>query len=506
MSISIKKYVDITSGIGAGATVKERELILRLFTDKLVVPAGVVLEITDLNDVADKFGTDSEEYARAALYFGYVSKITTKAKKISFAHFEAGPTVSPPGILGGTALTDISIWNEITDGALVINVGSTTYTLNSLDFSTDISLADVAATVQEALNAATPANSFAVDFDDTGQHFNAIFVGTTSPQSVTVTASDTGTDIAADLGWTVAAGMVTSPGSVSGNPLDFVIEADDISDNYGSFAFCGAPLDLDTVQSIAAWNTAQNVKYQYLVPVTKATYVDWYAALVSYSGCAMTIVNDANTEFDELIPGIILGATDYNQRNASQNYMFQPVSGITPKVDNNAEANAIDTDTRVNYYGRTKNAGQPIDFYQNGYLCGVSTSPLQMNVYANEQWFKSAATAVLMTGLLALPIIPATEEGRSIVLSLLQDPIARAQFNGTIKAEKDLTVTQRAYVTQVTGDPLAWHQVQSIGYWLDADVLPETQQNGTIKYIIDYTLVYSKADAVNKITGRDILI
>jgi hypothetical protein len=111
-----------------------------------------------------------------------------------------------------------------------------------------------------------------------------------------------------------------------------------------------------------------------------------------------------------------------------------------------------------------------------------------------------------MTGLLALPVIPATAEGRGMVISLLQDPISRALFNGTIKAEKDLTVIQKAYVMQVTGDPLAWHQVQSIGYWLDASVLEETQQNGTVKYIIDYTLVYSKADAVNKITGRDILV
>lgn len=503
MSISIKKYVDITSGVGAGATVKERELILRLFTKDTKVPAGVVMEFTDLNDVATTFGTSAEEYKRAAIYFGFVSKLITKAKKISFAHYNDTASAAPAAIVGGSALTTIATWQAITDGAVNITVGQSNYSLSDLDFSADDALVDVAGKIQTKLR--TSLSGATVTYDEIAQKFNASFVGHDVPAAVSVTPASSGTDIADNLGWTAAKGMVTSPGSTASNVLDYVVEADEISDNYGSFAFCGEALELAVVQQLAAWNNAQNVKYQYLVPVIKADYATLNESLASYGGCALTIVNDDNTEYDELIPGIILGATDYNQRNASQNYMFQQVSGITPKVDSNTEANEIDA-TRVNYYGRTKNAGQAIDFYQNGYLCGTSTSPLQMNVYANEQWFKAAATAVLMTGLLSLPIIPATDEGRSIVISLLQDTISRALFNGTIKAEKDLTVTQKAYVTQVTGDPLAWHQVQSIGWWLDAQVLQETQTNGTIKYIIDYTLVYSKADAVNKITGRDILI
>lgn len=507
MSISIKKYVDITSGVGAGASVKERELILRILTNNAAIPAGTVAEFTTLNDVGTMFGTDSEEYKRAAKYFGFVSKIITKAKKISFASYSSGSGVIPPSIVGGTALTTIATWKLITDGAVTIRVGNTSYAVGALDFSAAVALADVATAIQTKLQATTsPANAFTVTYDSVGQKFNANFVGLTPPSTVEIIPSTSGTDIADNLGWTTAKGMLTSPGSVATTVLDYVIEADEISDNYGSFEFMGTALDLTTVESIAAWNTAQNVKYQYLVPVTLANYTAWFEALKSYSGTALTIVNDTNTDFDEQIPGIILGATDYNLRNASQNYMFQQVPGYTPKVDSNTMANTIDSTTRVNYYGRTKNAGQNIEFYQNGYLCGVSTAPLQMNVYANEQWFKAAATAQLMSTLLNLPIIPATDEGRAIVLGSMQDVIDRALYNGTIKAEKDLTVDQRAYVMQITGDPLAWHQIQSIGYWLDAVVQQEAQQNGTILYIIDYTLLYSKADAVNKITGRDILV
>lgn len=509
MSISIKKYVDITSGVGAGAAVKERELILRLFTDNSAVPAGQVLEMTELNDVATKFGTDSEEYKRAAKYFGFVSKIVTKAKKISFSYFSTSGAAVPPSISGGTpGETVIANWKAILDGALSVKVGTADYVVSGIDFSGASTLADVASTIATELNGVTtPTGTISVSFDQTSSKFNAIFNGITPPVSITVTpVTGSGTDLSGKLGWTVAAGMATGAGSAATTPLEYVIEADEISDNYGSFAFCGTPLDHDTVQAIAEWNNAQNVKYMYLAGVTIANWDTWYGTLQTYAGLALTIVGDPNSEFDELIPGIILGATDYNQRNASQNYMFQQVAGITPKVDDNTLANMVDNDTRVNYYGRTKNAGQPIDFYQNGYLCGTSTAPLQMNVYANEQWFKAAATAQMMSLLLNLPIIPATEEGRSIVLAGLQDCVDRALFNGTIKAEKDLTIDQKAYVTQITGDVLAWHQVQGIGYWLDAAVKQEAQNNGTTKYIVDYTLIYSKADAVNKITGRDILI
>lgn len=508
MSISIKKYVDITSGVGGSAAVKERELILRLFTTNALVPAGTVMEMTDLNDVATTFGTTSEEYKRAAMYFGFVSKSITKAKKISFAHYSTATTKTPPSIMGGTpGTTNINDWKLITAGVIRVHIGSADYQTAPMNFSTATDLASVATKIQAALNATnTPANTFTVTYDNVGQRFNASFVGVNPPAAVSVIAPSSGNNIATQLGWTTAAGMATGAGSAATSILDWIVEADEISDNYGTFAVIGPALDLNTVKSIAAWNKAQNVKYIYQVPVTAANWSAWYTELAAYGGTGLTIVNDSNTEYDEQIPGVIIGATDYNMRAASQNFMFQQVSGVTPKVDDNSEATTIDNQSRVNYYGRTKNAGQPIEFYQNGYLCGTNTDPLQMNVYANEMWFKAAATAVLMSALLALPIIPATDEGRAIVLSILQDPIDRALYNGTIAVGKDLNVTQKAYVQQITGDPLAWHQIQSIGYWLDATVQEEAQQNGTIKYIIDYTLLYSKSDAVNKITGRDILI
>lgn len=504
MSISIKKYVDITSGVGAGTGVKERELIERLFTKNPLVPAGTVLEMTSASDVIAHFGAGSEEATRATTYFGFISKLITKAKKISFANYSDANVASSPSIVGGTSEQTIANWTAITDGAVRIRVGQSDYLLSGLDFSEATSLANIASIVQAKLK--TNLGNATVTYDSLAKKFNANFIGHDVPAAVSIGAVTTGTDISDKLGWTTAKGAIFAPGANAASVVDYINDADLVSDNYGSYSFIGQDFNLDTWKSIAAWNDAQNVKYQLLIPVTAANYQEWYEALQSYSGVALTIVDEDNVEHDEDIPGIILAATDYNVRNASQNYMFQQIPGITPKVISNELSQAIDAGTRVNYYGRTMNAGQLLSFYQDGFLCGTGTAPIQMNVYANEQWLKSAATADMMEFLLNAPIVPATDEGRSMVLAKLQGTVDRALYNGTIKAGKDLNIDQKLYVTQVTGDQLAWHQVQDIGYWLDATVLEEAQQNGTIKYIIDYTLIYSKADAVNKITGRHILI
>lgn len=498
MAISIKKYVDITSGVGGGSSVAERELILRIMTTSSTIPTGVVVEMTELDEVAEQFGTQSEEYRRAAKYFGFVSKVMSKPGKISFARFSNGSS-TPPSISGSDVNeTDLEVWKLVTDGSVDMSVGDLPVYAHGMDFSTAESLADVCTIIQEKLAIIVP--GVKVTYVTGNQRFNVSFNGINPPSEVKVNTSTVGDDLSSMLGWIDG---LLSPGSVSTTALNALIEADGISDNYGSFLFTGTQ-EFDIQKAIAEWNAAQDLKYMYLLPVPVGQFTKYHDTFSTISGVALTLVSPVNVEFDEQIPGTILAATNYNLRNAGQNYMFQQFDGLTPKVSDDTTVTAIDK-TRVNYYGRTKNAGQPIDFYQNGYMCGNAKSPQQMNVYANEQWLKAHLTAKLLNALIALPIIPAAEEGRTIVLGVLQEAIDNAKYNGTIKAEKDLNATQKAYVLQVTGDPLAWQQIQSIGYWVDATV-NEKVEGGVTKYYIDYTLLYSKADAVNKITGRDILI
>jgi hypothetical protein len=228
-----------------------------------------------------------------------------------------------------------------------------------------------------------------------------------------------------------------------------------------------------------------------------------YAALVGISGVGVTL-EDA-TGYAEMVPGIILAATDYTRRSASKNYMYQRFD-LDALVTTEAVANTLDG-YRCNYYGQTQTAGQNISFYQRGILMGGANDAVDMNVYANEIWLKDAAGVAIINLQLALDQVSANTEGRSQIMAILQDVIDRGIFNSVIIAGKTLTTLQKLYITELTGDELAWHQVQSIGWWLDCVIESYVNaQTELTEYKATYTLVYSKADAIRFVSGTHVLI
>ena len=64
MAISFRRYVDITSGVGAGVRVPGRDLVGRIFSVNVLIPADTVVEFTEAAEVAAFFGSFSEEYRR----------------------------------------------------------------------------------------------------------------------------------------------------------------------------------------------------------------------------------------------------------------------------------------------------------------------------------------------------------------------------------------------------------------------------------------------------------
>lgn len=381
MAIAFTKYVDIVSGVGGGAGVRERDLIARIFTTNVLLDVGTIGEFDTLADVGDFFGTTSEEYKRASFYFGWVSKNITSPKKISFARWDDTPVTGE--------------------------------------------------TITEVLTASTEANN-----------------------------------------------------------------------NFGSFCFIPA-LDVTETEEAATWVAAQNVRYMFSSKVAAADAATWSAALIGYAGTALTL-DEISDEYHEMIPMTILAATDYAKRNSVQNYMFQQFTA-TPTVTTTALSTTYDG-LRVNYYGRTQTAGQNIDFYQRGVLMGGATAPTDMNTFANEMWLKDAAGAAIMSLLLSMPTVSANSKGRAQLLSIIQSVIDRALFNGVISVGRTLNTTQKLYIGNITGDELAWHQVQNIGYWVDCVLESYVTTDSRTEWKASYTLLYAKDDAIRSVDGSHILI
>jgi len=381
MAITFTKYVDITSGVGGAGAIRQRDLIGRIFTANVLLNVGTVAEFDTLADVSTLFGSTSEEYKRAAFYFGWVSKNTTQAKKISFARWDDTPVTGE--------------------------------------------------TITEVLTASTEANN-----------------------------------------------------------------------NFGSFAFIPVLTSAEIAEA-ALWNNTQNVMFQFCAVAPSADAATLSAALIGYAGVSLTLVGPAN-EYHEMIPMTILAATNYAKRNSVQNYMFQQFA-VTPTVTTTALSTTYDN-LRVNYYGRTQTAGQNIDFYQRGVLMGGTTAPVDMNTYANEQWLKDAAGSAIMSLLIAMPKVSANAGGRAQLISVIQDVIDRALFNGTISVGRELSVTQKVYIGSVTGDDLAFHQVQSIGYWLDCTLESYVTVDSRTEWKAVYILLYAKDDVIRSVDGTHTLI
>lgn len=499
MAIAFTKYVDITSGVGAGAGVRLRDLIGRLFTTNELVPTKSIVEMTTIEEVGEYFGTSSEEYKRAQFYFSFISKSITRAKKIAFARWV--DTAAPAKIFGNKTQKSLATYTSVVNGSLTLNVGGQTAAITAINLSTATDLANVASLLQALIQGAigTQFATATVTYDAVRGSFN-FAASVAGAADISVGTPVAGTDLAPLLGWTV--GSILSDGAAIETVTDTLTESTDASNNYGSFLFMDE-LTLDEITEAAAWNTTQNVLFQYMVPVSKANASSYSAALIDYAGIAMTI-SETVGEYPEMAPMILLAATDYSKRNAVQNYMFQ-IFNLTPSVTTTSESNALDL-LRLNYYGQTQTAGQFIQFYQRGKLTGLPVNPTDQNTYANEQWLKDAAGAAIMELLLNLTRVSANAKGRGQLLTTLQSVINRALFNGTISIGKELTNTQKLYISELTGDPEAWQQVFNIGYWVDAVIERVVMQDDSIEYKAVYTLVYSKDDVIRKVEGSHVLI
>ncbi|EJD4727858.1 DUF3383 domain-containing protein [Escherichia coli] len=513
MAISFKKYVDITSGVGAGAAVKNRELIGRLFTSSNLLAVDVIAEATDADSVGKLFGYYSEEYKRALFYFSWISKLTTRAKKISFARY--APDGAKGGIIGtdvGAVADDIANYNAITNKSIRINISSGnqwTSGLLELNFSTATSLSDVAKIIETAARnnfeqTIPQAVGLTVAWEPIGRRF-VMTMGLSGVITIEIETGDTAT--LALLGWTKP---TFNSGSDPEKPQDAVTRTTNISNNFGSFVFLDA-LSVSDVVDVAKWNAAQNVMFQFYVPVSSKYafeesgdgYADYYEKLKGYAGTGLTYTLSPD-EYHEMMPMIILAATDYNRRNSAQNYMFQQFS-VTPTVTDTTFSDTLDS-YRLNYYGRTQTAGQNIDFYQRGLLMGGNTAPVDMNTYANEQWLKGLMESKVMSLQLSMPAVSANASGRSQLIAVLQAGIDPALYNSVISVGKTLNAEKRMFITEATGDDLAWAQVQNLGYWLDCWFEEYTTSDGRTEYKAVYLLIYSKDDVIRKVEGTHTLI
>ena len=503
MAINFRKYVNITSGIGGRDIASTRDYIARLYTTNPKCPAGGILELDYAEDVAAFFGAGSEEYDRAIFYFSWISKTQTRAKKISFVLWPVADIAAH--LRGIESLDIIEAFTAVTDGSFTLTLDGTVYEITGCDFSGAISYANIATALQTKFRAASTKQILAqstVVYDATAGAF--IFTAGEAKNAAIkpLKPAATGTYIGALLGLDASRKAIASQGVTEQGVTDTLNDSIDISNNFGSFTFIGRPMTMPEIVEAAKIAHNSNMQFMLCLGVTAEQAEDYYEALKGYSGVALTLLpEEAPEEYHEMMPMILLAATDYRAVNGTLNYMFHQFTTLNPTVTTTPVSNQYDA-LHVNYYGRTQQAGQKIDFYQRGILCGEVQD---MNIFANEMWMKDQAAVSLFNLLMALPKISANKKGRAQIIGCLQSVIEMALYNGTISVGKVLNYTQRAYIKELTNDDKAWSQIENVGWWLNVWFEQQTI-NQLIEWVARYRLVYAKDDIIRKVDGQHTLI
>lgn len=501
MPIKSTRYVEITSAVIGASSVAVQSLTGRRFTSNPLVPVDGI--VTVLNGGAqDYFGADTAEARFAAQYFSYVSPApASKANNLQYAAY--APTGRTPLLVGAPNTSTLAALQAVTAGSLSIQLGDNPINLTSINLSTALTFADVASALQTAIRGSGGGAQYTtalVTYDSLTQEFKVQGSSVGSAAAV-VSAAPSGTDIAPLINLN-GVGSVQSPGVAAQTPLAAFIVAEELTDSFGSASFQD-PMTLEQAVDLATYVASQNIKYQLYLSVSRANYEAWSAALMGIASVGL-ILNATANEYKESLPQAIMAATDYDRRNATVNYMFRQ-SALTGDVTDTAESLALDA-ARVNYYGVTASAGQRISFFQRGFLMGGATAALDMNVHANEQWFKAFMASAFLSLEISINKIPANNEGRGLIMIQIAEGIDRAKFNGTISVGKLLTAAQQIAVTELTGDALAYLEVQNNGYWADVEMVEVVGPSGIAEYVAKYTIAYAKNDVVRKIEGSHNLV
>lgn len=499
--ISQSKYVSITSGLGGAAAATEKELIARIFTANGLIPANTVLEFTSSESVNEYFGSASAESAIADKYFGFTNKYLNAPRKISF--YRDDTDGAKPSVRGG-AKPVLATLQAIEDGSMSVSMGGTSYAISDIDLSSATSFSDIAAIIQTAIRGNTAGGELWTSATFTFDSVNQVFVltgGLIGECTIVAPAAHTsGTDLSVSLGLNTTKNPILSQGTDAHSYTDLLNKSFNLSNNFGSFNLIDS-LSSAEIEEVSQWTHGKNMQCMYSARVTSVDYSTVQNAVKDYNGVALTYDNYSTDSLSWVIPMAVMASTDYDRIDGSVSFDYIQAAGTAVSVDSDSMYDNMDG-KNINFYGATQQSGKQIAFYQHGVLQG---SVKDMGVYANEVWIKDAMATAYLNYQLASNKWPANDSGVIIGRTVAQEILDRSLKNGVISVGKQLTDLQKAYISQVTGDTNAWQEIYLNGYYLIGKMTEKTV-GSSVKYVYEYTLIYSKSDIVRFVDGTHILI
>ena len=448
MAIPASHIVEVFPRVITGGS-NDLELNGLLLTDNPLISAKtLVLSFTSARAVAAYFGAVSTEFEVADVYFaGYHNKFT--APKQFFMARRIAEDV-PAWLRSAKNIKTLKAFKAITDGALVISIDNTAYSIASLDFSAAGSFSDVAATIQAALKQAG-ATGAAVGYSSLTGAFT-VTSGTAGENSEVSFASApaSGTDLAEFMGMTETLGAVISPGAAAMTEVEQMQAILNITQNFVSFTTAWE-CDPDEALAWAAW-ADDNYGWLY-VPYSTAEVMTSpdssadMASAIKNAGYDHTAVIYGSIEYAAFIMGVVASIA-WQRINGTITAAFKRQTGLAPLVVDENTAATLES-KKCNYFGNFATRNAEFIFLYPG--CLSASDYGYIDPYVNSIWLNNRIQVALMDGLTLAGRVPYNIRGYTMIKAWLQDPVNQALNNAAIEPGVTLNERQRTEVMNEAG-------------------------------------------------------
>lgn len=491
MAISASQIVQVLPRIltGTGNDLVFNGMVL---DDNVLLPAATPISFSSADSVAEYFGTSSDEYKFAAVYFGGYNNSQIKPSLLYFyrltpegaAPYVRGETLSP-----AAALAAIKAVNA---GDITISLSGTEYTATGIDFSAVTSLSNAASVLQTALT--TKGADVTVGYNSVNDAFTITSTEVGEQESITV---PTGT-AAAVLGFNAETATV-SAGEDETDAVGSMTNLTRQFQNFVTFTTLEEPEDTDAL-ALASWVSSQaNAGTMYL-------YVCWDSSKANLDATNTTVIAEQIKALNATgttvvypsykIAAFVMGTAAsiaWDQTNGTITFAFKAQSGLAADVTDTQHSVAL-LGHGVNFIGNYATRNDNFIFFYNGQMFGEWA---WIDTYLNACYLCNKLQVQLMAMFTSNRRIPYTSAGYAIIRANCRDVIEAAINNGVINIGVSLSNAQKSQLTSELGGDFS-DEIYNTGYYLQ--ILDATAQARQQRVSPPCNLVYTYGGAVQRLT------
>ena len=423
----------LPSVLGAGGTAMALNAVIISDDVKFVAK-----EYSNADAVGNDYGTTSDKYKFAQIYFNGFTGSTVKPSALFISKYSA---VASAAKLTGASLRSMSLDQlKAITGAISVTVDGV-LTTGTVDLSAATSFSHAATLIANS-------STNAVTFD-------------TQLQSFVVASGTTGATSSISFA-TGAAAEALGLTELTGAQLDNVTAVDTATTamkrltNYTLnlstiVAETSTALTDDVQKEIATWVSLQNhrywlVKYDEEPAALIANNTTNFAGWIAENNVADVTCIYGTFEHAALCAGYA-ASLNFSELNGRTTMDFRSTSTLAPSVTDVDDANALESNGYA-YYGAFATANDRFIFLRNSIVSGEFK---WVDAHLNQIYFNSQLQLAQITGLIANKSIPYNEVGKSKVRASAQDPINEMLNFGGIQTGVALSEQQKSIINNEAG-------------------------------------------------------